>query len=290
MQFTKEQLKLVASVGSVSSHAHADSESTVFLMCLEPGAKPAPGSTAFERGINAVVEAMQPSPGILHVELCFAPDGSGNANFATYLGNCAGWGKSFGNQRSFYLGNNASSWRAVPVVARGASERVRQECGHHISTCYSISRYLTSVPPFRALAGLLPDNVGSPAHCATLSARILKRAVPQIELRHPSAWYSPATLFLELDSESARLAAREELAQTTQAVRARVEEEEEADAMHSLLKGSDDEVAALTTEACSRAVHALATRAIDEGLDETTRRLVQRQLATALLRSAVVRD
>lgn len=290
MRFTEQQLKQVANLsGEPSGRAHADSQNTVFLLCLEPSAKPEPTTTTFERGVNAIIESMQPSPSILHVELCFAPGASDDANFATYLGSRAGWGKSFPGQREFYLGHNVSSWRAVPVVGRNASDRVRQECDHHISTPYSVARYLSSVPPFRALAALLPDGVGAPAHCATLAARILKRSLSELPLKHASGWYGPATLFLELDGEPARAAAREELARTAQRVRARVEEEEEAIAMNTLLKGTDDDVVALTTEACGRAVHAFATRAVDEGLDEVARRLVQRQLATALLRAAVVR-
>jgi hypothetical protein len=67
-----------------------------------------------------------------------------------------------------------------------------------------------------------------------------------------------------------------------------VEEETTIRALHVLLNENDDAVAALTTDACERAIRALTLRSVEFGLDEVGRRLVQKQLATALLRFSVV--
>jgi hypothetical protein len=134
---------------------------------------------------------------------------------------------------------------------------------------------------------MLPDGVGAAAHCATLSARILKRALPEVSPGHSSAWYGPSTLFLDLSQGDAQANSTRFLLET-ESMESVVEEETTIRALHVLLNENDDAVAALTTDACERAIRALTLRSVEFGLDEVGRRLVQKQLATALLRFSVV--
>ena len=272
------------------SDRRPDLDNVVYLLFLEPGAPPAEGTTALETILNSVVETMQPAPSMLHVELCLPPTAErADMNFGTYIGERANWGRAFGNPRSFYLGNTPSSWRAVPLVAPEAAREVREECGRHVLTAYSLGRYVCAVPPLRAIAGLLPDRVGAPAHCATLAARVLRRALPSVCLAHSDAWYGPASLFLDVSSETRRAKAHARLHAGAQLVRADGEEAEEVGAIAALLQGDDDDVRALTDTACTMALHHLTMRSLEAGLDDVARRIVQKQLACALLRVSVVR-
>jgi hypothetical protein len=292
-EFCDEQVRAVerAAIDTDGmSDRRPDLDGVVYLLCLEPGAQPAAGTSAFETLLNSVIEAMQPAPSVLHAELCLPPTSDRmDMNFATYLGSTANWGRSFGDPRAFYLGNTASSWRAVPIVAHDAARAVRDECGKHVLTPYSLARYACAVPPLRSVAGLLPDSVGAPAHCATLAARVLRRALPSVGLAHSSGWYGPASLFLDVSSESRRATAHARLHAGAQLVRADGEEAEEVSAIAALLQGDDDAVRALDDAACTMALYHLTMRSLEAGLDDVGRRIVQKQLACALLRVSVVR-
>lgn len=272
------------------SERRPELDGVVYLLCLEPGAPPAPDESPFETVLNTVIQAAQPAPSIMHVELILPPTPDcADGGFGTYLGTTANWSRSFGDPRSFYLGRTASSWRAVPVVAPNAAGEVRDECAKHLLTPYSLGRYACAVPPMRAMAGALSDRVGAPAHCATLAARVLRRALPTLALPHASAWFGPATLFLELSSASRRAAARARLHAGAQRVRGDGEEAQEDAAMTALLHGDDDAVRALDHDACVMGLHRLTMRALEDGLDDVALRIVQKQLAVALLRASVVR-
>lgn len=265
--------------------------SVAYVLALEGASTPDPKWGFLERALDGVVQTMQPAPSMTHIELCMSPNTRrDDMHFATYLGAKAGWGASFGGQREFYLGHNASSWRAVPVVCRDASARLRTECSKHVGTPYSIAKYIFALPPVRALAGLLSDVPQTPAHCAILAARCLKTSLSEIGLNHASSWFGPSTLFLELDSETKRAAFHEQLLRSDPTVRAISEDEGETRAMHQLLNGSDDDIRALAEEACVLALHRITVRSLEPGLDEVARRIVQKQLATALLRYSIVRN
>lgn len=265
--------------------------SVVYVLALEGASSPDPAWGFLERALDSVVQTMQPAPSTTHIELCMAPSSRrDDMHFSTYLGSKAGWGASFGGQREFYLGHNAARWRAVPIVCHDASARLRVECAKHVGTPYSLAKYICALPPIRALAGLLSDVPQVPAHCAILTARCLKAALPEIGINHPPAWFGPATLFLELDSEQKRAAFHEKLLESDPIVRAISEDEGETHALHELLNGADENIEKLDQEACVLALHRLTVRSLAQGLDDVARRIVQKQLATALLRFSIVRN
>jgi len=290
--FSNEQLRVIkqADSGNEATHStHSTRSPVAYLLALEGSSTPDPAWGLAETALDIAVQLFQPSPAISHVEL-FLPQNNtfDDPNFATYLGCLAGWGKSFGGQRSFYLGRNASLWRAVPIAAQDASDRVRTEAVGHEGTPYSLSRYAMSVPPFRAFSGMLPNGVGAPAHCATLSARVLQRALPERAPMHSSGWYGPSTLFLEMESSNSLEKTREFLKNSTFTT-TDCSNYEETNALHMLMGGSDEEVVNLTDAQVQRAITILTERALQPGMDATARRIVQRQLATALLRDSIVR-
>lgn len=285
--------ELSAILSSQGSIAVEGSElcSVAYVLALEGAATPNPQWGFWETALDAVVQGAQPLPAITHVEICLAPNTiRDEMHFATYIGSKAGWGSSFGGQREFYLGHNASNWRAIPFVCTNASSRLRRECGNHIGTPYSVAKYICALPPFRALAFLFSDGAQAPAHCANLTARCIKAAMPELKLSHTSAWFGPSTLFLELDSEWRRSAFHAQLAASDCSVRSVFDIESETHAIQCLLNGSDDAILALQTEACMFAIHRLTIRSLESGLDDVGKRILQKQLATALLRYSVVKN
>lgn len=263
--------------------------SVVFVLALEGRDTPDPSWSTWQALLDSIVQMAQPAPRITHVEL-LVPPSSGmkqNMHFSTYICERAQWWDNHANNRAFYLGSNAGHWRAVPVSCKSAAQRVRIEANQHVGTAYSLARYACAVPPMRALASLVPDAPLSSAHCGTLTARVLQRALGEVAPKHSPSWYSPTTLFLEMSSGEKRETISSFLTDTS-SLKSVAEEEEETLAMHHLLHGSDDEVRTLTDHACRSAIRSLATRACSEGLDDTARRIVQKQLATALLRYSLV--
>ena len=269
----------------------------------------------FERGIDALVQSFQPSPVLTHIELAIPPalpqegastsqyhdfhsDGR-HVHFATYLGKRADWGSQFEDSVDFYLEKNFESWRATPVIAWDAANRIREECEYN-HTCtpyapiYRLYNYPFSIPPLRSIAWTLDDQPKTAAHCATLSARVLRRALPEIDLPNSSPWYGPSTLCLELASER-RMRAYQRQISDYDASRSIAEVEDDSTfadrAEHVLLRGSDLEVCRLTQEECHLGTEALARKAMSAVVnhDATMARMWQKNLAKALMRWSHVR-
>ena len=192
------------------------SNEVVFLLALE-GDAPNPKWSWAERLLDTIVQTVQPAPALTHVELCIPPhDRDDEMHFATYLGKTANWGSGFGSSREFYLEENGRSWRAIPILATGAASRMRAECAKHVGTSYGsgsrLFNYPFAIPPLRSLAWTLRDEIGADAHCATLAARCIKRALPEVFLPEVSGWYGPSTLFLELSRRARMVSYRDRLA------------------------------------------------------------------------------
>ena len=281
------------------SERNANALPTQWLLVLYLEAdRPGEDFSFGERILDSMVQNLQPSPSMTHVELAIpATDASGDdLHFATYLGSSgAAWSSEFGNGRDFYLNpkKNGASWRAVPVCIHQAAKRARTECQDHAGTPYpSFARLLNypfSVPPLRALAGHLENDTGTPAHCAALTARVLQSAFPELGIPNPSPWYGPATLYLEL-SRAGRMAAYESTLRS-EATEASLNDVEDAEnALEILLRGSDDDVRELS-EASSKAGMDLACKkCIVSGVSESQRdvRAAQMELARAFLRNSWV--
>lgn len=241
-----------------------------------------------------VIQTFQPFPSIAHVELLFA-DERGDPHFATYCGKKAGWGFSFGNSAKFYTETNAGLWRAVPICAKGIAARLRHELTMHVGTPYSMARYVCSAPPLRALSGLLSDNPGAPAHCATLTARCLQRTLKSFsssiektstQLKHSSAWYGPTTLLIELTARSRLLAAKETASEVASEVASETASETASD-VSSLLHGMSETVLKMPSAVKQGAILFLAQKAClsSSTSNAVELKIAQKQLATALLRS-----
>lgn len=283
-EWSRDQLgSLPASKHSGAEGAAAEVGDLVFALVLDGAEAPPPEFTPAQKALDWIVQAAQPAPASTHIELLFVPEAQKEAHFATYLGSSAGFGSSFPNKRQFYLGANAGNWRAIPIVRAGVAKRVRLEALNHAKTPYSLARYVCAVPPLRAFAGILRDEPLDPAHCATLTARVLRRAVPELKLEHASAWYGPTTLALELASDAATAASRESLG-ARGALDPTDAAQDVGEAMHALIHGTDEDVRGIAPERAARAVRVMAARALEEGLDVVGRGITQKQLATALLR------
>ncbi len=278
-------------VSSDRGASSAPTQQVAYLLSLE-GDAPSPKWTWYETALDAVVQSAQPAPAMTHTELLLPPENdTDEMHFALYLGKQAHWGSVFGGGKKFYLDpqGNAKSWRAVPIVGQDAVRRLRAECSKHSGTPYGpihrLFNYPFSMPPGRSLAWLLDDSVGAPAHCASLTARCLRRALPELGLSHPSAWYGPSTLYLELARESRMTSYKQYLADDA-TVKATVELETAAKSADTLLRGSDDSVVALSHEECQCGIDLLTSKAVDAAVDGdvTAERLTQKNLARALLR------
>lgn len=259
----------------------------VFALFLEPH-DPPPGSdppTILDKIVSFAVEHLQPSPVMAHVELVVPCVAGVNqpVNFATYIGSTSGWQKNRANNERYYLINNANKWRAVPVFGKGAAKAVREECNKSEGIAYSLLRYATASWAFRSFSGIVPDNTRSPAHCATLTARILRAAVGKSVLRHTSAWYGPASLYADL---------RDELGSKAIAPESTMMSPESAGAVDKLLRHSDDDIKHVCDTECLDAIRALTlkTAAAEAFGDSAMQTLTQKQLATALLRWSVARS
>jgi hypothetical protein len=266
-------------------------QQVAYLLSLE-GDEPHAKWTWWETALDTLVQSAQPAPAMTHTELLLPPvTAYDDMHFAIYLGKQAHWGSAFGGGRKFYLDpqGNAKSWRAVPVVGQDAVDRLRAECAKHTGTSYGpmhrLFNYPFSMPPGRSLAWLLDDTAGSPAHCASLTARCLRRALPELGLSRPSAWYGPSTLYLELARES-RMASYKQYLTEAETVKATVEVERAAKSADTLLRGSDDGVVALSHDECQCGVNLLTSKVVDAAIDgdPTAERLMQKNLARALLR------
>jgi len=283
-----------ASTGQRVAHALPERRSVqqvAYLLSLE-GDKPRSDWTFWESALDTLVQSAQPAPAMTHTEILLPPETDDeDMHFAVYLGKQAHWGSAFGGGKKFYLDpkGNAKSWRAVPIVGQDAVQRLRAECAKHTGTSYGpmhrLWNYPFSMPPGRSFAWMLDDRVGSPAHCASLTARCLRRAIPEIGLSQPSGWYGPSTLYLELSRESRMTSYKQYLAEA-ETKKAIVELEQAAQSADTLLRGSDDSVVALSHDECKCGVDLLTSKVVDAAVDNdpTAERLMQKNLARALLR------
>jgi hypothetical protein len=166
----------------------------VFVVFLEPTYDE--NASPFVKALNYLVRHLQPSPVMAHVELII-PYLSTPLIFATYLGRVSGWQLDKENNKKYYLSTTANKWRAVPVFGKNIAKGVRDACHQCQHVEYSLFRYVTALWGVRKFASLIPDNYRDPAHCATITARVLNHGAPGI-LMHSSAWYGPSTLYAEL--------------------------------------------------------------------------------------------
>ena len=261
----------------------------VYALFLEPSAEAHPEWSGVECIIDRAVRLFQPSPALAHVELLVPPvptEEGLRTQFATYLGRSSGWQTDKADGYSYYLAQNGNRWRAVPIFQLNASDKLRAECDMELGVGYSLARYASSVPPGRWLANWLPDRRRSPAHCATLTARVLKNAHVYAP-KHSSAWYGPSTLYHELTHQAAWQGERMGASQWTGMPAHTAEHVEQ------LLRGVMDTatVQSVGDARCTDAVHALTMRACNALLcsDAVAQRTTQQQLATALLRWVLLR-
>lgn len=273
------------------------SDEIVFVLVLE-GNKPNPNWSWYEKALDAVVQIFQPPPAATHIELFLpAVQRDDDVHFATYLGKQANWGSGFSDSAEFYLDPNANgpSWRAVPIMAHNAIRRLRSECERHVGTPYGsafrLFNYPFSVPPFRSLAWSLDDVAGADAHCAVLTMRCLRRAFPELDIPHPSAWYGPSTAFLQL-AQHARMVSYAKRLDAIATIKATPEDEEADEAVNTLLLKSDDDVKLLSSAKARAGIDLLIATVVKAGeaQDATASRNSQMKLARALLRDAHIRS
>jgi hypothetical protein len=254
-------------------------EDMAFVLFLEPASRPQPDETVAESALNFLITACQPSPTLMHTEILILPNdlNEHRCNFATYIDarKGAAWQSANDETRSYYLLTHAGRWRAVAVMGKDLASKLRAACSEEVGTPYSMVRYVTSTRLFRPFSRLLPSSVHSPAHCAVLTARCLRRA--GYELRHQPNFYSPTTLFLELDHTSASY--------TSSSTPLLADHQ----AASALTRGaiSKDAVSYLGDARCRGGIRALAHSAQSGAAQQ--RRVQQRSLATALLRSVLLR-
>lgn len=256
----------------------------VFAMFLEPH-DPAAGSSPpsiFDRLVSYVVNNLQQSPVMVHVELVVpcAPGSGQPVNFATYIGDHSAWRSDKAANASYYLGTTAGKWRAVPVFGKHAARLVREACDGSCDVKYSLFRYVTAAWGVRKLAAAVPDGPRQPAHCATLTARMLRNGISH-SLRHPSAWYGPASLYGELETA---LQHQQVVPETTQMG-------DIATHVDKLLRHRDDDVRHMSDDDFVSAIRALTLKASAASAEEDAamRVLSQKQLATALFRWSILR-
>ena len=157
----------------------------VFVMFLEPH-ECGSSQSVFDKIVSFAVNQCQPSPVMVHTELVVPPPpGSGApVSFATYIGEHAAWRTDRAANSRYYLTNTAGHWRALPVFGKHAARLVREACNESDGVEYSLMRYATAAWGLRQVASMVPENARSPAHCATLTARVLRRGVRGLSLIH----------------------------------------------------------------------------------------------------------
>ena len=242
-----------------------------YVMFLEPGGK---SNDPLDCALTSLIEVASPSPVMLHCELLLPPIPASEGNrtqFATYIGETAQWQSDRRSGKNYYLNTHGGSWRAVPVFVD--SSLVRQEAASEVGTDYSLVRYITSTRLGRLVSGLLPSGRRAPAHCATLTARVLQNS--GVRLSHNCNYYSPSTLYAEL-------AARAAHAPRPMAVPAAAE-------VDSLVRSPETSISGMGDGIAAKAVHALTVRAVGAGHDATGEQIAQKQLASGLLRWVLFR-
>ena len=211
-----------ASGSSNSSNRRYPLDSSVFALFLEPAeevqstyVKPKSTNTGlvtnnkeqeeeedqiglFAKLINFGVGFLQPSPAMQHVELVVPSSFYKTpVNFAIYYNMKSSWCGNRSINQSYYMEEHAYQWRALPVQFDNASSEVRRACNLNDNTVYSVAKYFTSIPPLRGISRLIPEGNNYSAHCAVLTARVLRNSCRGM-LKHNSLWYGPATLYREM--------------------------------------------------------------------------------------------
>lgn len=274
-----------------------------YVLFLEPvdvaGAKT---SSTLDRFITSAIRTFTPDPTLVHCEVLLPPipNSSGRrTHFATYMGQEAAWQSrdpSTDDGIAFYLIDNATKWRAVPVFGKNAVDSLRLACQSNVNAPYSMSRYLTSVPPFRGMARMLSDQPGSSGHCATIVARVLSQAHVGASLEHASAWYSPGTLYQEL--WSCLDGTQRFPATSTESIQSVLLTTTKVSPVAALLDApvSFEHVRSLGESVCTQAIEELTRRVVqarvangDQGRDEASR-VAQKDLARGLLRWTLLRS
>tara|TARA_X000001036_G_scaffold117286_2_gene110725 strand:+ start:965 stop:1930 length:966 start_codon:yes stop_codon:yes gene_type:complete len=292
----KDRTELVAdgtvnSVNSVNSlHASGDTCDVAYLLFLEPPQDPEPNMNALESCIDTAIRVFQPVPAMAHCEVLIPPvphHESVRSQFATYIGKQSAWQTDKVDGYNYYLMANMGRWRAVPVFAHDLAQKLRRECDQEIGVAYSLSRYITSAKPMRFFAWALPDTRRSPGHCATLSARVLRRTIPEA-LSHSAAWYGPSSLYLELCDSTKEQAIR------MGATGSPVPPSHTVSSIERLLRGqmTRENITALGDDNCLDATRALTLRVCSDLVegDLSAQRISQKQLASALLRWVLLRE
>ena len=282
-----------ASEGAAAVRSSCD---VAYALFLEPREESDPRAGMLERATEAAIKMFSPSPVIAHAELLLPPipdsDG-GRTHFATYLGHTANWQNREAERKedgiAFYLIENGSRWRALPIFGPNAVAAVREAAEANVGSAYSLGMYPTSAWGLRRLAWLWGDKPQHMGHCATLTSRVLKAAGLGVSLEHASAWYSPGTLYTALyGSVGAPLEASERDGLTT------VSPDECTRTIDALLKNqlSYAAVRELGDAACIDAVRALTLRVCataEAGCEEEARQ-AQKRLANGLLRWVLLRE
>ena len=96
---------------------------------------------------------------MIHCELLIPPvphDEGDRTQFATYYGHHSAWQSDHIDGLGYYLIEHGHNWRALPVFAENAAERLRDEASKEIGVPYSLARYATSAFPLRAFCNLVP--------------------------------------------------------------------------------------------------------------------------------------
>ena len=269
-----------------------------FVLFLEPrdDGDARPGIGFLEQITDAAIKQFSPSPVLAHAELLLPPipdSKDGRTHFATYYGHRANWQNRTSQAKeegvAFYLVENGSRWRALPVFGPNAVEALRASAEANVDSPYSLGMYPTSAWGLRSLAWLWGDKAKHKGHCATLTSRVLKQAGLGASLEQSSAWYSPGTLYTALyGSVGAPLEASERSGLTS------VSPDECTRTIDTLLLKplSYQTVRALGDASCIDAVRALTLKvcATAEQQDPAASRVAQKQLASALLRWVLLRE
>ena len=277
--------ELLRSAFDRSEEGEYSAEDVVFVLALEPypSSRQAP---LWERVLNWCIKNFQEAPEIWHVELAL-PRSSGERatedpqNFATYMFDRAEWRGRTTENEDYYIRTTGGHWLAVPVRGENILQRVKDVCNLCDQTPYSMFRYLTSSILFRSLSWMLSTDLSRPAHCANLTARVLCRARKDggerdsLCLKHCSAWYSPSSLWNELNLHSATDPPLSFTAEPTLEV---------ARAEYMLLHGSTDDLQKCDRGSAYRALLCLGSAACDPALDAKGRREAQLRCGRAVMR------
>lgn len=262
----------------------------VFALFLEPSDVKDARLSIAESVIDSAIRYFQPSPTMIHCEYIIPPnirEKTDKTQFATYLGRRAAWQTDLRDGFGYYLKEKADQWRAVPIFASNAANRVRYEADKEEGVEYSLARYITSAYPMRVFAGLLSSKRRSPAHCATLMARIMNHALPEQKLNEVSAWYGPATLYQEVCDKAAFAGVH--VASQSNHISAEIENNIESILRKPMTHAN---IADIGDQGCMDVIRALTTRVTDALVmqDTAAQRITQQQLASALLRWVILRN